>query len=496
MSLASALPLSVVPATEAAPTLPAPQPAERSLASASQLSPVVSSRDALQAEISRLQLELQATRSSQGPPTQWIAQPRVRSSPGAGRSSQAAGSPAPLTLSASQLCASPRASSARDRLRERELSLRASISARAHLYCLMILRALLVQLSLTKGSTLLAAAMSLPHVRDALCFACDVLVAAAEWVLYSSLFGLLPGSSFVRGVLSDPVLEAEWMALPEWPQPRVLPWTAGPLRPLFAVASYLPFASRVFEMAPVDGDDQIEGEEGVASASEGSEQREPVEDGPLASSLKRAGGMEPIVARRVAPIRSIAASAAPASVALHASIASAPPASSARSSLLARVDAQQSLIALLQHDRADMHASLRRLEAQVRLMQQQQQLQLGSPSASPLSPSASGLGGVIEGDADFPLGSLASFIGVAASQRLASLQEENVQLRGLSLAQQAQAELQEREIHDLRTEFEALRQDMKQEQTQQQQQIGEASMQPAEPETDAVESQQTPASSP
>ncbi len=281
----------------------------------------------------------------------------------------------PATTSAAAASSSQqslRPSSARRRLYEREEDLFVRISSAARFYGLLLLCSLLELVCSVRSSEPLRQAMSLPHVRDASLLATDIVVATGEWALGTKLLRLLPFSAFLLSLLASEEVQARWDAIPSFPQTEVLPWTGGPLRPLFVLASLLPGSSLLLELEPLEEE---------VDASSGAPQ---VHDGPLAAALKgreyvappsqqqQAHSLVPkkrgrktaaANAETLAPASYAAAASAPSSVC--ASPAEGPcscPTLSALTAVQVQLSSQQQIVSLLQEERGEMRASLRRLE--------------------------------------------------------------------------------------------------------------------------------------
>lgn len=398
----------------------------------------------LQAEIERLQAQLQSARAAAAAAAGGTATATATTTTATAKSIVA-----PAGWASHR--ATQRASSARERVRQREQNLRHHISSTARFYALLVLHTLLAQLSSAKDTALVRTAMALPGVRDLAMLLSDVGVSLAEWALHSSWFLMLPCAGWVTETAREPALERVWMAVPEWPLEEVKPWTEGPLRPLFALLAALPLASLVFELRPLPGE-----QDEVAHA---------VVDGPLAAALKR-GEEVPVDGPAATLSPKAIATSAPAQRLTLSQTATLPSMTVAAATtdapqqpllhdLFARVEAQQALIALLQQDRAQLHSAVNRLEALVLQQQQQQQQQAAQDAADDAESEAdvatSGLRHR-RGVSSSVSASTATTTATGASARRAT--EQHLQCE--ESASQALLQSQRMELASMRVEMEAL----------------------------------------
>jgi len=283
----------------------------------------------------------------------------------------------PASPAASYAAVAPAIRSPRHRP-AREQGFFRQLASTVRFYLVLLLCTLLELVSAVRGLSVSHALMELPHARDLAMLSSDVCVALGEAVLDSALFPWIPFAGFVRGVLRDEQLHTRWHALPEWPEVEERRWTEGPLRPAFALLATLPLLGAYV---------QIESEDPRAQA------RPTLQDGPLTAALKghasaaaASGGAEPLAneslaapARQRSSFMEFAAQAHlnstpmtglnAANVRSADSVSPLPRSASARwndPELYARLDAQQSILAALQADRAEVRAQLRRLEELIR----------------------------------------------------------------------------------------------------------------------------------
>lgn len=395
---------------------------------------------ALQAEIERLQAQLQSARAAAAAAAGGTATATTTTA-----TAKSIVAPAGWTSPR----AAHRASSARERVRQREQNLRHHISSTARFYTLLVLHTLLAQLSSAKDTALVRAAMALPGVRDLAMLLSDVGVSLAEWALHSSWFLMLPCAGWVAETTREPALERAWLAVPEWPLEEVKPWTEGPLRPLFALLAALPLASLVFELRPRPDEDGL----GEAALS--------VMDGPLAAALKRgeevpvngpAAALSPkaiaapahaqrLPISEAVPLPSLTSGAAAATDALQQPLLH---------DLFARVEAQQALIALLQQDRAQLHSAVSRLETLV--LQQQQQQQAAQDTADDAESEAD----VVTSGLRHRRGASSSASASTATSTAAVARRATELLQSEDSASHALLQSQRTELASMRVEMEAL----------------------------------------
>lgn len=151
--------------------------------------------------------------------------------------------------------------SARQRLAEREKTIRAYLHATAQWWSIIIIKAGLTQLKALRGSNAVRAALSLPFVRTILEFSCSASLKIFDYALHTRLFRMLPGSNFIHDLLTSSELCQEWSKLGTWPEQAVLPIMEGPFGEIWKSMAQLPIIGRIIHKQQVEQDTKKDDEQ-------------------------------------------------------------------------------------------------------------------------------------------------------------------------------------------------------------------------------------------
>jgi hypothetical protein len=138
--------------------------------------------------------------------------------------------------------------STREYVRECDMLARRAVVETVQYYLLIVFKSFVYYWGFVNSSWPMSELMTIPYLRTLIVFYVSTLLFIVSSIVNSRLFTFLPFSDILLALVRDPELNEVYESFPPLPVIPLKPFTKGPLRPFFRMASYLPFSSCFFRL--------------------------------------------------------------------------------------------------------------------------------------------------------------------------------------------------------------------------------------------------------